>query len=297
MINFSIYLIGLFLIFSVLLLSQQLLFFKCGLFFLGGAIFFSFGAYCSAMFNIYLKFSPLLSFLLSIIFTTLLSIVIGYPLLKKLKQDYFALVTLAISLFFSVLYRSFAPGGNSGMAGIEPIISFNNSFLSQIIYLIIISLFVFVSFFAISFINKTRIGLLFEASKIDESTTQALGFSTLKIRLQAFTISGLLGGAAGAMQAHYVGAVDPGLCSLSQTILVLSGTILSGKKSIYGCFIGAFFVIIVPEIIQKIVSLQFGTSWQIFPGIQIIYGLLIIIISFRVFRQKQSFLRIEIGNT
>jgi len=291
------YLVSLFLIFSVLLLSQQLLFFKCGLFFLGSAIFFSVGAYCSASLNVYLQLTPLVSIILSAILTSIFSLVIGYPLLKKLKQDYFALVTLAIALLFFVLYRSFAPGGNSGIAGVEPIIpaTINNS-LSQVGYLLVILIFVSISFLAVSIINKTRIGLLFEASRVDESTVQILGYSPLKIKLQAFVISGLLGGAAGAMQAHYIGAVDPGLCSLSQTILILCGTILSGRKSILGSFIGSFFIIVVPEIIQKMISLQFGSSWQIFPAIQVIYGMLIIIISFSVFRQKQSFLRIEIGN-
>jgi len=296
MFTFIVFLLCLWLIFSVLLVGQQLLLFKCGLFFLGGAIFYSFGAYSSAILNIKFHTPPVLSILVSILLSGFLSFCIGYPLIKKLKQDYFALVSLAISLVFFVIYRSFAPGGNSGLAGIESLNSFFTSIniSSKISDLLFVLLFALLAFWSISKIYKTRLGLLFNASRMDENKLQVLGFSPFKIKMQAFIISGLLGGAAGALQAHFIGAIDPGLSSLSQTILILSGTILSGRKTIWGCFIGSFFIIIVPEIIQRLLSIQFETLLHIFPAIQILYGLLIIIIAFSMFPYTRTFLRVDL---
>lgn len=297
MINFYIYIIGLTLIFSILLLGQQLLFFNCGLFFLGGAAFFSFGAYCSAILSINCGINPSFSIFISSFFTGLLAFITGYLLIKKLKKDYFALATLALAQTTFIILRTLAPGGNSGIAGIPSfnLLSFDST-ISPISLFIIIILFSSLCYVLVAKFKKMRLSLLMEASRIDENFTSLMGYSTFKIKCQIFILSGFLGGFAGALQAHYIGAIDPGISSIQQTVLILCGTILSGRKLIIGSLIGALFIVLLPELLQKILVNEIGTDWTSFPLIQILYGILIIIVAFTLFPIKRSNLKIEIGD-
>ena len=296
MISTIIYVTGLMLIFFILLLGQQLLFYRSGLFFLGGAAMFACGAYLTALFSMKLGLNPLLSVLISAILTGLISFLIGYPLLKLLRQDYFALATLALAQASFVLLRSFAPGGNAGISGIPSLnthlYSLSAPSIDVLIILLCITAFCLLVIFRIS---RTRFGRLVDASRIDENMTSILGFSPLKIRSQVFLLAGIFAGGAGALQAHYIGAVDPTLSSIQMTILILCGTILSGNKSFWGCSVGTVFIILLPEVLQRLLTFLFGSNWIIFQWVQVLYGLIIVILVFTVFPVKKSFLKSDVG--
>jgi len=284
MIDYILHLTCLVFITSGMLAGQQLLFFDGGLLCLGTAAFYAIGAYSSAVLSKYFE-CPVL---LSIFFTTLLIIFIiisiGIPLLKYLKDDFFALATLGLSQTTYVTLRAIAPGRSSGMAGIPEIHTSLTKYISPTIdSLFICIIFTCICFTIIYKIRKLRVGILIKACRNDENALVALGHRPLILKLEVFSIAGCFAGIAGSIHAHYLGAVEPHMASISQTILFLCGTILSGKKYILGTFIGAAFLIVIPEVLQRIFIAKWGVMWQIFPIVQICYGILIVCVTIIIF--------------
>ena len=291
---FLIHIVTMILIISIFLVGQQLLLFDLGLLCLGSVSFFAGGAYITAVLSKLGGISPFLSVLISSLSCVMIAIVVGYPLLKYLKKDFFAIATLGLAQATLVILRSLAPGGNAGMAGIPPLHSPLNGFISDSAEgLLIISIFAGVALWFVKWIRVRRIGMLTQAVRLDDNALSILGFNPVFIKLQIFAISALMAGSAGAMQAHYLGVVEPNMSSVFQTVMILCGTILSGRSSVLGTIMGASFLIVLPELLQEWFTRYLGTSWQVFPIVHIIYGLFILIVAVRLFPRKWTSFRYE----
>jgi branched-chain amino acid transport system permease protein len=180
------------------------------------------------------------------------------------------------------------------MAGIPQFHSPLHGFITDAVDSLLINMvFAGTALWLVSWIRTSRIGMLTKAVKFDENALSILGFRPLLIKVQVFAISALFAGTAGAMQAHYLGVVEPKMSSVYQTVLILCGTILSGSKSVMGSLLGASFLIVLPEILQNIFSKYFGTDWQVFPVVHIVYGVFIILVAFFLFPRQKSSLRYE----
>jgi branched-chain amino acid transport system permease protein len=297
MLNLIIHLSNLLLIMAILLVGQQLLLFDCGLLFLGGAAFFAAGGYISAILCKTIGLDPFFTIILSSTICLGFSIIIGYPLIRILKEDYFALATLALAQACYVALRSFAPGGISGMAGIDDFHSPFSLILpdgldSLIIHLLIAGL----CLTFIKWIRIRRFGILVSAAHSDETALSTMGYRTTLLKVQVFAIAGFLAALAGALHAHYLGALEPRMSSIQQTVLILCGTILSGKKSVFGTLIGASFIVVLPEILQYLLVSGLGSGRFVFPFVQILYGILIIFVTLLVFPRVRSALRSKMGS-
>jgi ABC-type branched-subunit amino acid transport system permease subunit len=149
---------------------------------------------------------------------------------------------------------------------------------------------------AISQLRSRRVGRLAVAACMDENALRALGYSPTRLRLQAFVLAAVLAGMAGSLQTHYIGAVEPRMASIPQTVLFLCGTVLSGRKSVWGCFLGSFFLIVVPEMLQKGLTIGGSPVWYAFPLVQVSYGALISIAAFFLFPRGAMIAKRSFGN-
>lgn len=299
--EFLMHLAGLIFIVSGLLAGQQLLLFDSGLLCLGTAAFFAVGAYCSALLSKILLWSPFLSISVSSFLTAIFALVIGMLFLSFLRHDFFALATLALAQVVYVILRSAAPGGSAGMGGIPRLQSPLSNFISsEMDSLILCFLFVAFCFSVVNFVRTRRFGMYVLACRDDENALRALGVRTLLVKVQVFSTASLLAGAAGAFHAHYLGAIEPKMSSITNTVLIVCGTILCGRKNVFGCLFGAFFLAAIPEILDRVIQSDAGKNlilrftddpWKIFPLMQISYGLLVIIIALFIFPRIKSALR------
>ncbi|MFC1539876.1 branched-chain amino acid ABC transporter permease [Gemmatimonadota bacterium] len=273
------------LILAVLLAGQQILFFDCGLLCLGTAAFYCIGAYVSTILCVSFDMPVSIAIICAAGVSIAIALLVGYPLLKYLHGDYFALATLAFNQTVYVLIRSLAPGGVSGIGGIPPFVPRDwGSIGSIFVHTVLMG----AAFAAVVIIRRRRLGLLIRAIRLDENLAQATGFRTTYVKLQVFTFAALLAGIAGSLQAHYIGAVSPEMSSIQTTVLLLCGVILGGRQRVSGTLLGAAVIVSVREMLQMLFSSGMGSQWQVFSITQLAYGLIIVSVSLIFFRRSKA---------
>jgi branched-chain amino acid transport system permease protein len=97
--------------------------------------------------------------------------------------------------------------------------------------------------------NISRSGRSLRATREDPMAAPALGISIFKVRLIAFTFSGLLAGLAGGMYVHVAGTFQVQDYYLEFTFMTLSMLIVGGSASIWGAIVGTIVITGVGQIL------------------------------------------------
>lgn len=282
--DYALYLLNLLLLTAPILAGQQMLLFDCGVFSLGCAAFYGAGAYISAILSVKYGLPPMAALPAACLGSGIMALIFGLPFLRYLRGDFLAVASLGLTQATFVLLRASAPGAISGLGGVPRLHSPLAGVLTDNLDAVLIhGLFCGLCLGLIAFIRRRRLGRLATAARLDENALRVSGYSPTLIKLQIFVLASVMGGAAGALQANYLGAVEPRQAALSQSVLFLCGAVLSGNRSVLGAFLGAFFLVGVPELLQKGLTAWAGRGWQVFPAIQVLYGILLIGVAFALF--------------
>jgi branched-chain amino acid transport system permease protein len=92
----------------------------------------------------------------------------------------------------------------------------------------------------LAFLLRSMLGSVLEGIKVNEPRMRALGFNTYRYKLAAFTIAGMLAGAAGHMWSLHTGFVNPELIGWQKSAEALLIILLGGIGSLSGAVVGAF---------------------------------------------------------
>jgi branched-chain amino acid transport system permease protein len=98
---------------------------------------------------------------------------------------------------------------------------------------------------------------------------EAAGVNVRAWRTLAFVIASGFAGLAGALQAHYIGAVNPTAFDVEQMVFVLTWAIVGGTATFYGPILGCVVLTVLNEIVLRGLGLE-----QARP---LVYGLLLIL--------------------
>jgi branched-chain amino acid transport system permease protein len=108
--------------------------------------------------------------------------------------------------------------------------------------------FVALSFLLVAALRRSRTGRALIACRDNEAAAQSFGISLLRVRLQAFAISGFLAAFAGALLAYEARAMDPISFAPEQSVQVFNTVVIGGMGSVIGPLLGsgynALFVLI-----------------------------------------------------
>jgi len=74
------------------------------------------------------------------------------------------------------------------------------------------------------------------------------------------------------------------------SILLLSGTILSGRRYVLGSLLGAAFLVLTPRLLQFALTSTLDRQWAAFPLANIGYAIIIIIVSLILFPKARGIL-------
>ncbi|CAN5274067.1 branched-chain amino acid ABC transporter ATP-binding protein/permease [soil metagenome] len=129
-------------------------------------------------------------------------------------------------------------GGSQGMAGIPlaKIFGFELGDTGLYVAAIIVTSIWFVLFRNLAI---SRTGRALSVLRQSPILASSLGMSVYGLKLKAYALAGLPAALAGTFFAYLDGFLAPDLFALSFSIAVLAASILGGKRSIYGVFIGA----------------------------------------------------------
>jgi branched-chain amino acid transport system permease protein len=227
------------------------------------------GAYTTALLGMHFELPVWLTIALAPIITAAFAVATGYPSLR-VKGHYFAIVTLAFNLVIFIVLMNWhdLTQGEAGITGIpkpggkESIFNWRDR-VTYYYFVLIISV---VMTLLAAILVKSRIGKILIAIRQNEDLVGAIGISAWKYKLFAFVTSAFYAGLAGALYAHYQSFINPEIFGVAQSLDAILAVIVGGSGTIVGPFIGAFFVVFLPE------YLRFADSFRL-----IIYGLVLVL--------------------
>jgi branched-chain amino acid transport system permease protein len=183
-------------------------------------------------------FDPVVMVLSGIV-PVMLAIVIGIPLLSKLRGDYFALGTLGVQFIIQVLFLK----GGAFTRGADGLHLPSTVFESMKPYY---WTGLFLALFAtavVYFLIRSRVGLALRAIREDETAAAAHGIHILKYKIFAFAVGAFLAGLCGSLFAWYLFHINPdSVLNLNWLFYPILMCVLGGNGTIIGPIIGAFFM-------------------------------------------------------
>ena len=232
-------------IFSIFAASWDLLSGYVGQVSFGHALFFGVAAYTTALLNLRLGWSPLVTIPIGALASVLVGLLVGIPCLR-LKGPYLGLATLAFPILLMGIIFAFPKffGGELGISGITRLASvrLNEYYLAVILMLVLC--------FIMWKITDSKIGIIFHAIREDEIAVRASGINTIKYKLLAFCLSGFFAGIAGGLYTHFLRIAGPSMLAVLMSFQAIIWTIFGGIVTIYGAIAGVFILYPTLEILR-----------------------------------------------
>jgi branched-chain amino acid transport system permease protein len=254
---------------TMLAIGLNLLLGYAGQISLGHAAFFGMGAYLSGIITTRFGVDPFLVMILSAFCAGTLAFAIGFPILK-LKGHYLAMATLGFGIIMYIIFNETVDwtGGPSGLSGIPNLRigslvfdnDLNNYYLVWVFTLVVMLLSINLS--------RSRIGRALRAINDSEVAARVMGVNARILKVQIFTVSAVISAIAGSLYAHIMTFIAPASFGFNFSVELLTMVVIGGLGSIYGSFLGAAILTMLPEFLRM---------FQNFDSI--IYGLMLILMT------------------
>ena len=213
-----------------------------GQFSFGHAAFFGTGAYGTAILQARYGVNAYVAFAAAAGIGAAVGAVIGFLSFRSgLRGSYFALVTLAFAEVFRIVANA-SPftGGAAGTLLQLNVRPGNFQFASRATFFWIALGLVTLVLLVTRALERSRFGTYLVAIRENENAAKALGIDTLKVKLQAITLSAAITAAAGAFYAQYFLFVDSHIAyGAAISVEALLAPIIGGLGTVYGPFVGA----------------------------------------------------------
>ena len=96
---------------------------------------------------------------------------------------------------------------------------------------------------------RSPTGRAFVAIRDSEISAQSMGIHLARYKSMSFAISAALAGLGGALYAHKISFLSPDQFNIVQSIDLLLLVVIGGLGSVHGAFLGAAFLIAMPQLI------------------------------------------------
>nr|WP_174506996.1 branched-chain amino acid ABC transporter permease [Acinetobacter sp. Marseille-Q1620] len=263
---------------------------------LGSAAFMAVGAFAAYNFELRIPQLPLLiSLFLGGLIAALFGVLVGLPSLR-IKGFYLIVSTLAAQFFIPWLFTQYPWFTNNNSSGVitAPALNIFGISLDSPAghYLFTLGLVVFLTFLAANLLNS-QYGRKFRAVRDMETAATSLGISVGRTKLLAFAVSSFYLGIAGSLWAFaYLGTIEADGLDLNRSFQILFIIIIGGLGSLFGSFLGAAFIVLLPIALNVIGSAIFGhvLDQALLQNLQkIIFGGLII---FFLIKEPEGLIRL-----
>jgi branched-chain amino acid transport system permease protein len=209
--------------------------------------FFGVSSYAVAIVTTQAGFGFWIAAVLAMLAAALVGVFVGIPALR-MQSHYLGIVTLGLALAFTNwVTNSTVTGGADGISGIPVPPLFGVDLSSEYLYYYV-ELVVFGLALAFAgFVAHTGLGRRMRATRDDSLAAGAIGAPVPVLRMTAFVLASLYGGAAGVLYAGLVRYVAPETFSIANMFLLLAMVIIGGRQSILGCVVGALALSLLRE--------------------------------------------------
>jgi branched-chain amino acid transport system permease protein len=267
-----------FMVINILLVMSYRLLTLTGEWSLGHVVIMGVGAYASALMTKKLGVPVPVGMILGGVTAALLAVLLSFPLFR-MKGFYFLIGSFAAGEIIRLIWKRFREpfGGVRGISGIDPMPDFSLGFYSfdffePVSYYYFAGTVVAFCLWVLWRIEKSPVGLTFHAVHWQDKLAQASGVNLRAYRTLAFAIASGFAGVAGALQAHYVGTVNPNSFDIEVMVFVLTWAIVGGTTTFYGPILGCVLLTVINEIVLR--GMGFEQARPLFYGAIMILSIL-----------------------
>ena len=238
---------------------------------LSQAAFLGLGAYTAGLCVARLEWGMLLAALAATVVGVILGALLALPALR-LEGPQFALATLSFTaLTVTVLNElEWLTGGAQGLSLSRPPL-LGHLLSAREFYWLCMALLALV-WIAMRNLLASQWGRAFEALRDSPIATDAMGVGTYRHKVAGFALGSGLGGLAGALYALNFQYLQPQTFVYELTVILLLGVVLGGRKSLWGAFVGASLVALLPNLLSNRTLFEtisaLGLLMSLFAGIR-----------------------------
>jgi len=256
------------LIFVVLVQSLNLVLGYSGLLSLATPALFGMGAYAAALTALKLGWGGAATILAATSAGVLTGLIIGVPSLRVSRHS-FVIVTLSATLLLQLIAGNWEDltRGALGLPYIPSPRFFGLTVDGKIAWYYFTLIFAAAAVLLTHRIVSSPLGRAMIAARDNEALAKAVGIDVYRVRMFAFSVSGGLAGLGGALYAHYISFIDPGVFGFDVSEVLLIMVILGGAGTLWGPVVGAAAFTLLPEILRVAPETR-----------SLVYGILLLVI-------------------
>lgn len=194
--------------------------------------------------------------IVSIVAVAVLAYMIGFIVLRRMRGDYLAVVTLSVAqIVWTVVDNDkYLFNGVNGLALIpQPWQSaFHGSNAYDWFFLALMAAFFLLSYWFSQSYYHSPIGRASRAVRENEAAAAALGKDPFALRMTAFIAGACLSAVAGALLVEYITDWSPSAWAYVETFTAISALIVGGRGNNKGAILGA---LLVPVLFNEVARL------------------------------------------
>ena len=185
----------------------------------------------------------------------ILGALLALPALR-LEGPQFALATLSFAALSTTALNELESltGGAQGLSLNRPPV-FGQTLTPPLFYWLCMALLAVV-WILMRNLLASQWGRAFEALRDSPIATDAMGVGTYGHKVAAFALGSALGGLAGGLYAFNFQYLQPQAFVYDLMIILLLGVVLGGRKSLWGAFVGATVVVLLPNLLSSRILFQ-----------------------------------------
>ncbi|MFM7697111.1 MAG: branched-chain amino acid ABC transporter permease, partial [Limnohabitans sp.] len=235
-------------IYSIMGLGLMLLAGFTGLFSIGNAAFMGVGAYVAAVLSAHSTPFPV-TLAVAAGLSALVGAVVGLPALR-VKGIFLGIATLSFGFIVEegLARWESVTGGNAGMHVKAMVLGAWKIDNAESFYAVCLGVTVLCTL-AVLNVLRSSTGRAFVAIRDSEISAQSMGIHLAYYKTLSFMLSAALAGIGGALYAHKMQFISPDQFGILQSIDLLLMVVIGGLGSVHGAFLGAVFLITLPQFI------------------------------------------------
>lgn len=217
----------------------------------------------------------------AVVVSGLLSAAVGALALRRLRDDYFGITTLAFSLVLALVIGQDATlfGGYEGVYGLtQPLVDLQPFGPDGGYFLGICVVALVAVYLILNRLFHSPFGRAVRSVREDDTASQAFGRNVFMLKLKAYVLGGCVAGLGGALLAAYITSFNPYAWTPEETFLIYAALFIGGTGNALGAIIGTFFIEVGIQEITRYMP-QIGNNASAPDALRLIaIGLLIVAI-------------------
>jgi branched-chain amino acid transport system permease protein len=243
-------------IYAMSAISVNLILGYAGQLSLGQTAFFGVGSYLSALAYLNLGIPLWGGMVIALVGSGILGYIVA-KLALKLRGAYFVIMTIGVAEVVKLVALNWVEvtKGPMGLTDIAaPILSFGQlgtlNFSGKIPYYYLVFFFLILSAALQYRLVRSPFGRAFISIRENEDLARSVGINSYKYLVIVVVISAAIAGVSGALYAHYVTFIDPGVFAFFFSVNLVMMVIGGGQGTFIGPILGAIVFTAIPELLR-----------------------------------------------